>query len=399
MPKPVARPRVRLTRTSINKLQPEARPYVQWDAAAEGFGVRIYPSGARAYIVVAVHNGRDKLQTLGRVGDFAEPAEARLAAVELRRKLLAGIDPKAEARRARDRLLTLREGFIDYYLVRATKSKESTLIDTCKGLRYSYGHLLDTPVREIDADAVIAAYRKRKAASPTRAALEARYLRAAWNWLAADKPHLELPPCPVLRINALGEWEKPRPRTGRLTPETAPTWWATTAAMLEAGERDGVLFSLLYLTGIRIGEAIGLRWADVHLGAATPFMVLHDTKTRSTVELPLPQQAVSLLRDWPATTPFVFPAVARSGAVVPMPYPSVGIKRHRERCGVAWSPHDLRRTYISCAELAGVPSFIVRRLTNHVANQADAHDPYRVAHLADLAPWAQKVADALERWT
>jgi integrase len=81
-----------------------------------------------------------------------------------------------------------------------------------------------------------------------------------------------------------------------------------------------------------------------------------------------------------------------------MPYPSVGIKEHRKASGVAWSPHDLRRTYISAAELSGVPSFVVRRLTNHAIRNADAHDGYRVANVEDLAPWAQKVADTLEGW-
>jgi integrase len=166
-------------------------------------------------------------------------------------------------------------------------------------------------------------------------------------------------------------------------------------------KRDAVLLETLYFTGCRIGEAQALRWSDMALDAKAPYFRLVDTKTRNTVELPLPRQVVTLLRSWQKEgppTPFVFPAVSRAGELVSATYPGKVITAHRKASGIQWSPHDLRRTYISAAELAGVPSIVVRRLTNHAINSSDAHEGYAVAHVEDLAPWSQKVANRLQRW-
>ncbi|EGV17741.1 tyrosine-type recombinase/integrase [Thiocapsa marina] len=159
--------------------------------------------------------------------------------------------------------------------------------------------------------------------------------------------------------------------------------------------RERALFTLLFFTGLRISEATGLHWCDVDLDRGR--VTLHDPKGRQTVTLPLARQAVDALKDLERQTEWVFPAVKRTGEVASMGYPSSGVSgRHTAESGVEWSPHDLRRTFISVGESIGVPSAAVRRLTNHVVDRRDAHDGHIDFDADDLAPHVQRVADALE---
>ena len=206
-----AKNRKKLTPTAISRATPGEKKYVLWDTQIPGLGLRIYPAGTKAYVLrlvfpdPATGERRQRLHTLGDVLDFEDPDQAREKALDVRRQYRAGIDVKAEKQAEKTRLMTLREVLIGYHISREPRNKERTLIDTCAGLRVSYGHLLDKPMTAISADDVLQAYRERREAAPVRAGVDARYLRAVWNWTQAAFPHLELEACPVNRIRKLGE--------------------------------------------------------------------------------------------------------------------------------------------------------------------------------------------------
>ncbi|MDE0059253.1 MAG: Arm DNA-binding domain-containing protein, partial [Defluviicoccus sp.] len=63
----------KLRRRSISKRTVEALPVgkreaVYWDSSLSGFGVRVYPSGSRIYLVQTRSGGRSRRLTLGRHG-------------------------------------------------------------------------------------------------------------------------------------------------------------------------------------------------------------------------------------------------------------------------------------------------------------------------------------------
>lgn len=396
----IAENRRNLTKELVSRIKPKPAKYIVWDETIPNLGLRVYPSGAKAYVLRLTFTGANgkptqRMETVGSVSDFKAPEAARAKALELRQRYKAGEDVRATKKASEDATKTLRECLDLYLAARGTGTrpmKASTADDMRSKMTFGLAARMDAPIKDLDPATVVEWHRERKLTAPTRADLEARYLRAVWNWTREELPALDLEPWPTARWSKQKEWSPAKRRTRRLNRQTAPAWMATTSTW--ASPRERALFTLLFFTGLRISEATGARWRDVDLKQGR--ITLHDTKARQTVTLPLARQAVAALKDLGQETEWVFPAVKKSGEVGQMGNPGKAIDRHTAESGVDWSPHDLRRTFISVGESIGVPSAAVRRLTNHVVNQRDAHDGYIDFDADDLAPHVQRIADALE---
>lgn len=402
----VAANRRSLTKELVSRIKPRTAKFYVWDDQTPNLAVVVYPSGIKSY-VIRISFEKDgktyqRVETLGNVADFDNPEAVRKAALALRQKYKEGVDVRAEkeAAKIKDAALatTLSQALDQYITARSIGNKPmkaTTSTDMRKSMAYGLKKYFDHPLVELTPEVVIDWHRERKLESPARADLEARYLRAVWNWTREEIPILGLPEWPTGRWVRQKEWSPPVRRTRRLTRDTTPIWMKTTLAW--PSQRDRTLFLLLFYTGWRISEATSLTWADVDLVKAR--VILHDTKTRQDLELPLARQAVDALKDLPQETEWVFPAPIKDGTVGPMGPPSKAIQRHKIASGIEWSPHDLRRGFITVGETIGVPSAAVRRLTGHVINQRDAHDGYILFDTEDLKPHLQKIADALEAMT
>ena len=66
---------------------------VFWDHALPGFGVRVYPSGAKVYVVQTRAGGRSKRVRVGRHGEVS-PDQTRKEAARLIARLKAGEPPR-----------------------------------------------------------------------------------------------------------------------------------------------------------------------------------------------------------------------------------------------------------------------------------------------------------------
>lgn len=396
----IAENRRNLTKELVSRIKPQTAKFVVWDETIPNLGLRVYPSGSKAYVLRlnftdAKGKTSQRMETVGAAEDFKTPEVARAKALELRQRYKAGEDVKATKRAVKVASKTLGECLELYLAARASGTrpmKATTAADMRKKLARGMPDLIDMPMKDIDHARIIAWHRDRKLVAPTSADGEARYLRAVWNWTCEELPALKLEPWPTSRWSKQKEWSPAKRRTRRLNRQTAPAWMETTRAW--PGQRDRVLFTLLYYSGWRISEAMSLRWADVDLDHAR--VTLRDTKARQTFELPLARQSVEALRSLERDTEWVFPAVAESEEIFPMVRPGKAIVRHAAESGVEWAPHDLRRGFITVGESIGVPTSAVRRLTGHVVNQRDAHDGCIDFDADDLAPHLQRIADALE---
>ena len=61
-------PTSKLTKTFMDRLTyggENGSKFVIWDEGLPGFGVRVFPSGRKAYVVAYRHAGRQRLLTLG----------------------------------------------------------------------------------------------------------------------------------------------------------------------------------------------------------------------------------------------------------------------------------------------------------------------------------------------
>ncbi|MXX16399.1 MAG: DUF4102 domain-containing protein, partial [Gammaproteobacteria bacterium] len=81
-----------ISKRTVDGLSVEDKDAVFWDRQLPGFGVRVYPSGSKVYVVQTRINGRSKRITLGRHGVIT-PGKAREKAAETLALLKSGHDP------------------------------------------------------------------------------------------------------------------------------------------------------------------------------------------------------------------------------------------------------------------------------------------------------------------
>jgi hypothetical protein len=108
----------RLTKRAIDALEPRAKPFIAYDAAVAGFGVRVMPSGLKSFIIeyrpgTGGRGVNKPRMTLGRYGSMT-PDQARRAALAVLAHVRLGADPQAEKSRQRASLTVA--GLIDAFL-------------------------------------------------------------------------------------------------------------------------------------------------------------------------------------------------------------------------------------------------------------------------------------------
>ena len=92
----------KLTKRTVDAAKPRGRDHFMWDDDLPGFGVRVFASGKKSYLVQYRASGRTRRYTIGLHGKFT-PDEARKRAAGLLAEVADGGDPsgeRAEARKA-----------------------------------------------------------------------------------------------------------------------------------------------------------------------------------------------------------------------------------------------------------------------------------------------------------
>ena len=85
-----------ISRLSVDRLAAAGGDRIYWDRALAGFGVRVYPSGRKVYVVQARAGGGPRRATLGVHGELT-PERARKRASAVLARIRAGGDPRAAA--------------------------------------------------------------------------------------------------------------------------------------------------------------------------------------------------------------------------------------------------------------------------------------------------------------
>jgi len=141
-----------------------------------------------------------------------------------------------------------------------------------------------------------------------------------------------------------------------------------------SGRRDAALIALLYNTGIRRNELINLNLADFERDDSSILIPGKDNKQRQAFLVPNTKQA---LEDWLEVRGMedgpLFCPLAPTGNVSKNRrlHPSAiyqALKRRAQQAGVShFSPHDLRRTFISHMLDAGIDLVTIQKLAGHAS--------------------------------
>ena len=198
-------------------------------------------------------------------------------------------------------------------------------------------------------------------------------LRTAWRLglLSTDLLH-RLVAVPLARGTRL-------PAGRSLDPDEVSALFVSCADAGVLGARDALLLALLFGAGLRAAEALRIKPPALVLRGRSAVRVVGKGSRERNV--PLPSGAVAAISAWLASLPAPgldqLPVVRclSSGSVqVPCPAPltisglSAALRRRAADAGVRrFTPHDLRRTYITQLLAADLDPLLVRRLAGHAS--------------------------------
>lgn len=182
-----------------------------------------------------------------------------------------------------------------------------------------------------------------------------------------------------------------RLRTQRRIPDTLDD--EEIAAIMEACDRlrDRFLFTLLAESGLRIGEALGLRHSDIDAAARLVTVVprMNSNRARAKAggrQVPVSARVIRLYAEYlhseygDLDCDYVFVNLWSGPIGGPLTYATVYdlVCRIRERTGIMFGPHTFRHTYATELLRRRVAVEVVQHLLGH-ASIATTSDAY--AHL------------------
>ena len=378
-----------ISRRTVEALK-AGKDTVFWDSELVGFGVRVYPSGSKCYVVQTRAGGAAaKRVTVGRHGVLtAEEARRRAALIIARIK--AGEDPVPEPMAAKlaggPTVEELASRYLDEHVAVRCKAKtaETYRLAVDKHILPALGRL---PVLAVE-QAHVAELQYKLRETPYMANLVIDTLSRMFNMAEAwDMVPEGTNPC---RFQVK---YRQRPRERFLTEEEVRRLGRV---LNEAETRPGVsvhavaAIRLLMLTGCRRNEILKLRWDEVDLKAGE--LRLSDSKTGPRTVF-LSPEAVRVLEGLPRVldNPWVIPG--RTGGTymrnINDPWEII-----RDRAGLEdVRIHDLRHSFASRALALGESLPMIGKLLGHSQVETTA----RYAHLArdSVQESAARIADSI----
>ena len=365
-----------LTGRAVDALAVSARDVIVWDRELAGFGVRVYPSGRKVYVVQSRAGGGPRRVTLGTHGEITA-TQARKRAAQVIDRIKRGEEPAALLPQAGTTVADLAERYMSAHVAQNCNAHTASIY---RGSLEN--HILPAlgmmPLGLVERAHVSALhYRLRetpRAANRALAVLSKMFsLAAAWG-LVPDGTN----PCRAVRKYK----ERKRERfLSRDEYRRLGIALAEAEAEAEAGREGAVspyaiaALRLLMLTGCRLNEILTLRWDDVDRTAGEFRLRDGKTGTRMVPLTPTAEAVLAGIRGVP-TNPWVIVG-KQPGAHLP----TITAEWYRLRARAGLDDvriHDLRHSYASRALAAGESLSMIGKLLGH----ADIQSTARYAHLA-----------------
>lgn len=406
-----------LTKREIDKAQPGDPPadcklskdgrYTIWDDEVRGFGVRVFPSGQKSFVLEyrPGEGGRGvakKRVTIGVYGRDLTPDAARKLAREMLVDIRRGDDPAAGRRRARE-MPTFKQ-FGEEYLDQAEASglKPRTVVNYRTLLRkYAFPAIGSAKLSAVTTSDIRAMHRALAKKHPASANSLVAVIGAVFRF-AIDTPSIGVKESPVrgtftkafkkaperARERFLSQQEFAKlGETLRLAETEGLAWTSPFSADRKAkhrrkpenqrtilGQDETNAIRLLLFTGLRLREVLHARWADVDMERG--ILTLPDSKTGKRPVI-LGEAALEIIRSHPRSSAFIIAGRDPEKPRADLQRPWAAVRTHAGLEGLRL--HDLRHSFASIGAGGGLGLQIVGALLGH----RDAETTARYAHLAD----------------
>ncbi len=382
---------MRLTKTFVDAARYEgdgASQDIRWDNTLPGFGLRLYPSGMKSFVVAYRLAGRKRIVSLGKYGE--QTTEGPLTVQRARKKAekvrVAARDGEdlLEKDATGQTIAELADRYLDVH-AGPKKAPRSVKEDKAMLAQIIRPKLGKRPIESISRADVRKLHHSLRA-TPVRAnrvlALLSKMLNLAESW--GIRPDGSNPCRHVERYP-----EKRRERFLSIE-ELERLGKALKNAEEDSKEPPSAIASirLLILTGCRLQEILGLRWDQVDFERG--LLRFAESKAGQKT-VPLGAAALALLTRLPRLSgnPHVIPGKKEGGHFVGLPKVWQRIRQQAKLEDVRL--HDLRHTFASFGAAGGLSLPIIGKLLGH----SQPTTTQRYAHLA--ADPLRQAADRISR--
>lgn len=333
---------------------------IRWDDSIPGFGVRVYPSGKKAFVLSYRIDNRKHLLTLGRFGAPLTLDQARKIAFQELGKIHSRINP-LDKRKQLSKEQTVRI-LCDAYLLRYAKIHKKTWREDERRINR---HILPKwgshLVKSINRNDIAAFHAQLGRKAPYEAnrilRLLSKIFELAGQWGFVD----ESSPNPAKNIRLFKEEKRDR----WLKPTEVPL-------LIEAIEQEPNKIAaqaiwLYLLTGVRKSELLQAKWEDIDWDRKE--LKIPDTKAGRIHYIPLIEPAYELLKsmEHANNNPHILPGHIKGKPLVNISKPWKRICRKAKIENIRL--HDLRRTVGSWLAQSGNSLHLIGKILNH-SNQS-----------------------------
>lgn len=357
-------PRLKLTARNVDSVKPPTTGRMDyWDTDPMGFGLRVSESGRKTWMVMYRVDGVQHRLTLGTYPAMSL-AGARQKAKDAMQDVSKGIDPSAvkKAGRKAETFKELAAAYLERYAKKRKRSwkKDEKAIE--RDLTPAFGNRKAKSIKRQDVVHLLERIVERGA--PIQANRTHEILRRIFNWaIQAGEAGIE--------VNPAAGIEKPSKENQRekvLTDDEIRAVWKVMEAQTLL---MGAMFKMRLITAQRGGEISHMRWPDIDGDWWT--IPGEYSKNGRAHRVPLSPLALSILDEIRPVTgkqEWVFKSPSRKGPIWAIWKSTADI---RDKSGVEFRPHDLRRTASSLMTgRLGIPRFDVKKILNHVDSDITA---------------------------
>ena len=313
---------MRLTKRALDSFKYEGTNNsrdVRWDDLLPGFGVRVYPSGKKAFVLSYRVSGRTRMFTIGRYGVFTLE-QAKDDAKDHLRKVAKGTDPLEEKQR-KAKGETVKDLCAEYIERHAKPKKKSWKDDQSRIDNYilpAWGNRKVDSIKRLDMAAIHS--KSGKAGHPYGANRILRLvskmydLARQWGYVPDDYPN------PSRDIELFSEHKRDR----WVKPTELPK-------LMEAINREDNISArnalwLYLLTGVRKSELLTAKWHDIDWDRKE--LRIPNTKADRIHYVPLSKPAISMLQEIPRIegNPYILPGKKEKAHLVNIDKPWIRAK-------------------------------------------------------------------------
>lgn len=385
---------VKLTKKLIDAAKTTGKRYYLWDNETRGLGVRVAPSGRKAFVLsYRTKDGTKRQPAVGTYGSITLE-QARELAKDMIAEVRGGGDPSRSRKEARlaPTINDLLDRFEVEHFTRLKKKTKQDYGDIIKRyLRPRAGQIRVEAFELPDAQNLHQALSETpRMANLTLAVMSSALSfaeRIGWRPVRSN-------PCPGVQRFPARKVHRPMSELeiARLAKVLREAETATPPEVAE-NPRAVAALRLLLFTGMRRNEALRLRWEEVDLEGNR--LRLADSKTgEKLVRLNSAAREVIEAQEPMLGNPFVFPSPVKPGAPL---YDVKGVWtriRTRARLGDV-RLHDLRHNYAATGAADGLSLHQLGQLLGH-------KDPSTTARYSDLTDSpaqraAERVGQALSK--